>query len=254
MTLASGARQFVVHEAFEMMWCLAGSYFSSFTPSTTVRSGLFAGAVITTRLAPAVRCFAASSRLVKRPVDSKTTSTPRSFHGSCAGSRSERTLNASPSTEMPSPDTSTFAYRLPSTESYFNKCARVAALVRSFTATKSMFASPSAARMMLRPMRPNPLMPTLTFIDAPFANKGDCPCEADKRSILMNPLAEGQTARLYFEFANSLKGTVLKADVPPLQSAHVRGVRRGVAVLPLSGDPLQKVRREPPSAPWLSSD
>ena len=42
----------------------------------------------------------------------------------------------------------------------------------------------------------------------------------------MNALAEGQTARLYFELANSLKGTVLKTDVPPLQSAHVRGVRR----------------------------
>ena len=25
-TLASGARQLVVHDAFEMMWCFAGSY------------------------------------------------------------------------------------------------------------------------------------------------------------------------------------------------------------------------------------
>ena len=61
-------------------------------------SGPFAGAVMTTFLAPAVTCLAASSRLVKSPVDSKTTSTPRSFHGSCAGSRSDSTLNSSPST------------------------------------------------------------------------------------------------------------------------------------------------------------
>src|SRR5436190_7743988 len=128
-------------------------------------SGPFAGAVMTTFFAPAARCFAASSRLVKRPVDSNTTSTPRSFHGSCAGSRTDSTLNSSPSTAIVSPPASTFACRLPSTESYFSRCASVCAFVRSLTATKSMFVSPSAARMMFRPMRPNPLMPTLTGID-----------------------------------------------------------------------------------------
>ena len=40
----------------------------------------------------------------------------------------------------------------------------MAALVRSFTATKSISLLPSAARMMLRPIRPNPLMPTFTAI------------------------------------------------------------------------------------------
>src|SRR5437763_1353199 len=120
---------------------------------------------MTTFFAPAARCFAASSRLVKRPVDSNTTSTPRSFQGSCAGSRTDSTLNSSPSTAIDSPLASTFARRLPSTESYFSRCASVCAFVRSFTATKSMFRSPSAARMMFRPMRPNPLMPTRTGID-----------------------------------------------------------------------------------------
>ena len=139
-------------------------------------SGPSAGAVMTTFFAPAVTCLAASSRLVKRPVDSNTTSTPRSFQGSCAGSRIDSTLNSSPSTEMPSPLASTLACRLPSTESYFSRCASVAAFVRSLTATKSMFLSPSAARMMFRPMRPNPLMPTLTAIDrAP-------PAQSTKRS------------------------------------------------------------------------
>src|SRR6185436_13458533 len=114
--------------------------------------------------APAARCFAAASRSVNSPVDSKTTSTPRSFQGSCAGSRSDSTLNSSPSTEMLSSLASTLACRLPSTESYLSRCASVCALVRSLMATKSMFLSPSAARMMFRPMRPKPLMPTFTAI------------------------------------------------------------------------------------------
>ena len=38
-----------------------------------------------TFLAPAARCLAASSRAVKKPVDSITTSTPRSPQGSAAG-------------------------------------------------------------------------------------------------------------------------------------------------------------------------
>src|SRR5205807_2153808 len=98
--------------------------------------------------------------------DSNTTSTPRSFHGSCAGSLTDRTLNASPSTVIVSSLASTAACRLPSTESYLSRCASVCALVRSLTATKSMLLSPSAARMMLRPIRPNPLIPTRTAIDA----------------------------------------------------------------------------------------
>src|SRR3954462_2542244 len=145
-----------------MIWCFAGSYVSSLTPRTSVMSGFLAGAVMTTRFAPAVRCFAAASRSVNSPVDSNTTSTPRSFHGNCAGSYTDSTLNSSPSTEIASCLACTVACRLPRTESYLRRCARVLALVRSLTATKSMFLSPSAARMMLRPMRPNPLIPTLT--------------------------------------------------------------------------------------------
>src|SRR5258706_2046061 len=111
-------------------------------------------------------CLAAASRSVKRPVDSKTTSTPRYFPGSWAGSRSDSPLNSAPSTEILSCFASTFACRLPSTESYLSRCARVCALVRSLTVTKSMFLSPIAARMMFRPMRPNPLIPTFTGISS----------------------------------------------------------------------------------------
>ncbi|MBU4190685.1 MAG: type I glyceraldehyde-3-phosphate dehydrogenase, partial [Candidatus Thermoplasmatota archaeon] len=47
------AKLFVVQDAIEIMLCSFGSYFSSFTPSTIVMSGFFAGADIITFLAPA---------------------------------------------------------------------------------------------------------------------------------------------------------------------------------------------------------
>ena len=53
-TLAIGARQFVVHDALEMMWCVAGSYLSSLTPMTTVMSSPLAGAEMMTFFAPPV--------------------------------------------------------------------------------------------------------------------------------------------------------------------------------------------------------
>ena len=53
-TFAIGATQFVVHDAFETMWCADGSYASSLTPRTSVMSGSVAGAEITTFFAPAV--------------------------------------------------------------------------------------------------------------------------------------------------------------------------------------------------------
>ena len=57
-------------------------------------SGSVAGAEMITFLAPASRCLAAPSRLVNRPVDSITTSTPRSPQGRAAGSFSFRTLSS----------------------------------------------------------------------------------------------------------------------------------------------------------------
>src|SRR5262245_11219468 len=71
-TLATGARQFVVHDAFETTWWLLGSYLSSFTPITIVRSSPFAGAEMITFFAPAARWAFALSASVKRPVDSIT--------------------------------------------------------------------------------------------------------------------------------------------------------------------------------------
>src|SRR3954471_21316023 len=109
--------------------------------------------------APAARCFEAPSRLVKKPVDSSTTSAPRSFHGRLAGSRSASTRISSPFTTMPASDASTWPLKRPSTESYLRRCASVFASVRSLMATMSSFTPrASAARKKLRPIRPKPLM------------------------------------------------------------------------------------------------
>src|SRR3989441_13335091 len=91
-TFTTGTRQFVVHEAFEMTWCFAGSYFWWFTPITIVMSSPLAGAEITTFFAPAARCLSASGRSVNRPVLSSTRSTPSAFHGSFSGSLIADTL------------------------------------------------------------------------------------------------------------------------------------------------------------------
>src|SRR3954447_17256173 len=136
-----------------------------------------AGAEMMTFLAPPARCLAASSRLVKKPVDSITTSTPRSPHGraggggrgGAAGSRSASPLTSRPSTiSAPSP-TETSPGKLPKTESYLRRWPSVPASVMSLTATISTSASDSwAARNTLRPMRPKPLMPTRTAMGGPF--------------------------------------------------------------------------------------
>ena len=169
-TATSGARQLVVHDAFEITWCRAGSYSPSFTPMHTVMSGSVAGALMMTFLAPAARCFPAFSPELKRPVDSMTTSTPRSDHGSAPGSRSASTRTDFPSTMRPSSLCSTVPPKRPWTESYFSRCASVAASVMSFTATIS---TPSArsriARKTFRPILPNPLIPTRTLMNCPQA-------------------------------------------------------------------------------------
>ena len=87
-----------------------------------------------TFFAPASRCLAAASRLVKIPVDSTTTSTPRSFHGNVAGSRTARPLNPLPSTTMSSSVDDTSYGSRPRIESYFSRCASDLLSVMSFTA------------------------------------------------------------------------------------------------------------------------
>src|SRR5829696_10350297 len=92
ITFATGARQFVVHEAFEIMLWLAGSYMASLTPSTIVTSSPFAGAEMITFLTLPRICFDASSALVNLPVDSITISAPTDDQSITDGSFSENTL------------------------------------------------------------------------------------------------------------------------------------------------------------------
>ena len=88
----SGTKQLVVHEALETTMWFSGSKVSSLTPTTKVASAPVAGAETITRGAPPSRWAAALSRSVKMPVDSMTTSTPRSPQGMSAGLRSRDDL------------------------------------------------------------------------------------------------------------------------------------------------------------------
>ena len=133
-----------------------------------VMSSPLAGQVMTTFLAPASMCFWASSPVLKMPVDSTTTSTPRSPQGRLDGSRSESTLNAWPSATMPSSVASTDENARPWTESYFSRCAIVGMSPKSLTATTSRSGSFAIARNTSRPMRPNPLMPTFVAMRISF--------------------------------------------------------------------------------------
>src|SRR3990172_5634020 len=65
---------------------------------------------------------------------------------------------------MESLPASTEFFRFPRTESCFNRWARVPGSVMSFTATYSISGCASDARKMFRPILPNPLIPTRTFM------------------------------------------------------------------------------------------
>src|SRR6478736_5514176 len=92
ITFTSGTKQFVVHDAFDTTLWVAASNVSSLTPITKVASAPADGADTTTKGAPASRWAAALARSVKKPVDSTTTSTPRSPQGNSFGSRTWSTL------------------------------------------------------------------------------------------------------------------------------------------------------------------
>src|SRR2546422_810706 len=80
-----------------------------------------------TFLAPAWRCLEAVAVSRKMPVDSTTTPTPSSFHGSAAGSFWAQTRTSRPLTKMASPLACTSAARAPWTESCLSRCASVLA-------------------------------------------------------------------------------------------------------------------------------
>src|SRR5512141_1657741 len=75
-TLATGARQLVVHDALEMI--ASPLYVLSLTPKTNIGVSSFDGADMITFFAPAAMCFCPVSLVRKRPVDSTTMSAPTS--------------------------------------------------------------------------------------------------------------------------------------------------------------------------------
>ena len=79
-----------MQEAFETTTCRAGSKSPSLTPMTNVASASFDGAEMIDPGCARLEVAAAAARLVKRPVDSMTTSTPRSPQPSAFGSRSAK--------------------------------------------------------------------------------------------------------------------------------------------------------------------
>src|SRR2546430_7987295 len=158
-TLEIGARQLVVQEALEITSCFFGSYFSWLMPKARVKSWPLAGAEMITFLAPAAMCFCASTRAVNRPEHSSTMSQPCCLCGSSEGSRFAVTAIFLPLTTMASSSASTLPSKIPCTESYLKRCARVFGLSMSVMGTTSKLAPRlMAARRMLRPMRPKPLI------------------------------------------------------------------------------------------------
>src|SRR5215211_2632573 len=119
-----------------------------------------------TRLAPASRWALALSFEVKKPVHSSAMSTLSSRCGSSPGLRMAVTRILRPLTTMSSPSTVTSLGKRPCTESKRRRWALVSIGPRSFTASTSMSLRPDStmARRMLRPMRPNPLIATLTVM------------------------------------------------------------------------------------------
>src|SRR5690606_26192339 len=211
---------------------------------TNVASGFLAGAVMMTRLAPAAMCLAALSRSVKRPVPSNTTSTPRSFHGRSAGSFWASTLNALPSTEIVSSEAGTSARRFPRIESYLRRWARVFVSVRSLTATMSMSSYASAARMMLRPIRPNPLIPTLMAIRASprlSSDRENSPEQSQQRRNCIKAGVEGGSTLI----RPAPAAAVIICTRARAVHAGYPGCRRGAfAVVSLPGPAVPQVRRE----------
>src|SRR3954467_8174864 len=158
-TLLIGARQLVVQLALEITSCFFGSYLSWLIPNASVKSWPLAGAEMITFFAPAAMCFCASTRLVNRPEHSSTMSQPCCLWGSSDGSRLAVTAIFLPLTTMASSSASILPSKIPCTESYLKRCARVLGLSMSLMWTTSKLAPRlRAARRMLRPIRPKPLI------------------------------------------------------------------------------------------------
>ena len=167
-TLATGARPLVVQEALEMMWCLAGSYFSSFTPSTMVMSSFLAGAEMITFFAAGVDVRLGLGGVGEEAGglddDLRADLAPGDLGRGRARRRPESACRRS--TKSSSSTTSTVPRSGRSCCRSLNRWALVAVSMRSLMATTSM-SSGCRSRIAFRPwrpIRPKPLMPTRVAI------------------------------------------------------------------------------------------
>jgi hypothetical protein len=136
-TFISGARLFVVHEAFEMM--SLGGVVDALVDAQDDR-GVVAGRrrgdqdLLGAGRDVLARVFGLREEAGRFDDDVDAQLAP----GEVGGSRSARTLIGLPSTTMESPSSSTVASRRPVMESNLRRCASAALSVRSLTATISM--------------------------------------------------------------------------------------------------------------------
>merc|ERR1719221_804215 len=179
MVFTIGARPLVVHDAHETTGIVAVSYSSVLTPTTMVGvSASLAGAEMITFFAPPSTCFMQPSVVVKAPVDSQTYSTPVLLHGISVGSRVAERGMVWPLTLRPSSTNSTTPLNRPWTVScsswYFIYSGDIGELM--CLRTKSSLSI--AMRATWRPMRPNPLIPSLIgasgFVDLTSAGPLCC--------------------------------------------------------------------------------
>merc|ERR1719160_1259996 len=161
MTLTSGARPLVVHEAQETT-LIDGSYSSWLTPTTRVGvSASLAGAEMMTFLAPASRCFRQPSVVVNAPVDSQTYSTPVDFHGISVGSRVAESETGRPLMIRPPSESSHVPLKRPCTVSCSRRYFMYSGDIGELMCLSTNDSRSIAMRTTWRPMRPKPLTPSL---------------------------------------------------------------------------------------------
>merc|ERR1719379_1357085 len=161
ITLTRGARPLVVHEAQETTF-ISVLYSSVLTPTTIVGvSASLAGAEMITFFAPPSTCFRQPSVVVKAPVDSQTYSTPALLHGISVGSRVDERVTGSPLIFRPPSVSSTAPSKRPWTVSCSSKYFMYSGDIGELMCLRTKSSLSIAMRATWRPMRPNPLMPSL---------------------------------------------------------------------------------------------
>merc|ERR1719310_1656494 len=178
ITFTRGARPLVVHEAQETTF-ISVLYSSVLTPMTMVGvSASLAGAEMITFFAPPSTCFKQPSVVVKAPVDSQTYSTPVLLHGISVGSRVADRVTGRPLILRPPSVSSTVPSKRPWTVSCSSKYFIYSGDIGELMCLRTKSSRSIAILATWRPMRPNPLIPSLIgasgFVDLTGAGPLRC--------------------------------------------------------------------------------